>query len=753
MKRALRRYGRWVATSTAIGVLAIAVWLAWPLPAGLIAPPRRASLTLEDRNGVLLRTTRGAEGERQDWLPLADIDPKAIEAFIAVEDRRFYQHAGVDFRALGRAIVTDIRRRRVVSGGSTITMQLARILGLANRGWTGKLGQMLWALRLERHLSKQQILEQYLNRVPLGQGASGVPAAATLYLSTSASHLSLGQAALLGGLASAPSGDNPFVAPDRARARRSMALTRMGALGYITGDEIARARGEPELVRTRSTFLAPHFTSRVLQWAEDSGARLAGTWRTSIDLPLQTALEGEVRHTVALLQDQGVRQAAVVVLDNVTGEILAWVGSPDFWSDTAGQVDMVVSQRQPGSALKPFLYGLAFDRGVTPATVLADIPQTYQTSTGPYQPRNYDRRFHGPVRAREALASSFNVPAVELTDQMGAGALLQTLHAAGLTSLNHSAEYYGLGLALGNGDVDLLDLANGYRALARDGVWEPYRWMAVTRTSGVVPPEGARVVSAGSAALVLDILSDPVARVPGFGVETPFDFSFPVAVKTGTSHHYTDNWAVGVTAGFTVAVWAGNFSGRPMNDVSGVTGAGPLLHRAILDVARLRQPGVFPSPAASGAVHVPVCRLSGLLATANCSPVEEWFLPGTVPRVHDDWQGPGGAVVWPSEYATWAEQEGRGERTPVVTVAPPRSEPFAILSPKDGDLYQIPPGMDARFATIPLRSSGTSADGPVGWSIDGHHTTRTRWRLQLGVHHIRAVAKSGRSAEARIEVR
>ena len=739
-------------------VLALTLWMAWPLPAGLTDPPRVASLTLQDRNGLVLRTTRGALGERRDWVHLGDLDPKVIQAFVAVEDRRFYHHPGVDVRALARAVALDVRRGRIVSGGSTITMQLARILGLAGRGWSGKVGQILWALRLERHLAKQDILEQYLNRVPLGQGAAGVPAAAALYFSSSASHLSLAQAALLGGLASAPSDDNPLVAPDRARARRAAALTRMGAVGYATAEAATRATAEPVMVRTPSSFLAPHFTSRVLEWAEDSAVDLSGTWRTSLDLPLQTSLESEVRHTVDVLQTEGVRQAAVVVLDNGTGEILAWVGSPDFWADTAGQVDMVVSQRQPGSALKPFLYGLAFDHGVTPATILADIPHTYQTSTGPYQPRNYDRRFHGPVRAREALASSFNVPAVALTDQLGAGALLQTLHAAGLRSLTHSAEYYGLGLALGNGDVDLLDLANAYRALARGGEAEPYRWMVGGRGAGVAPGRdgkgGTRVVSAGAAALVLDILADPVARVPGFGIETPFDFPFPVAVKTGTSHHYTDNWAVGVTGGFTVAVWVGNFSGRPMNDVSGVTGAGPLLHRAILDVARIRAAGVLPDPAAHGAIRRSVCRLSGMLATQHCSPLDEWFLPGTAPTSLDNWQNDGGAIVWPAEYAMWAEQEGRREHPAGTEIpVPPRSAEFAIISPQDGDRYQIPPGMDSRFATIPLRVSGAATDGPVRWTIDGQPVARSRWALQLGVHRLRAIAASGRSAEARIEVR
>ena len=352
---------------------------------------------------------------------------------------------------------------------------------------------------------------------------------------------------------------------------------------------------------------------------------MPGPVRTSLDLPLQLTLEAEVRHTVETLSDRGASQAAAVVLDNATGEVLAWVGSPDFWADTAGQVDMVTSPRQPGSALKPFLYALAFDRGYTPASILPDIARVYQTSTGPYHPRNYDRRFHGPVRAREALASSYNLPAVDLASRVGIGSLLHVLHEAGFASLGRSAEYYGLGLSLGNGDVTLLELANGYRALANGGVWRPWRWRAAEPGEPAEP--GRRIATARSAALVLDILDDPVARVPGFGVETPLDFPFPVAAKTGTSRHFTDNWAVGAAGGFTVAVWVGNFSGRPMDGVSGVSGAGPLLHRAVLATAGRHPPGALPTPQAAGAVPVLICRLSGLRATPQCPSAVEWFAP------------------------------------------------------------------------------------------------------------------------------
>ena len=577
---------------TALGgaVAGVAIWVAAPLPASLRDPGPVPGVTLQDRNGQVLRTTRSSEGSRGGWIPLAELDPKILQAFLAVEDHRFYAHHGVDVRGLARAVRDNVRAGHVVSGGSTLTMQLVRLLRGTPRTLPGKLGQMLWAWRLDAHLDKATILEQYLNRVPLGQGTAGVAAAAALYFDADAREVSLGQAALLAALAHAPSRDNPFVAPERARSRRALALSRMVDLGYATPDDAGRAAQEPLLAATRpAPFLAPHFTTRVLQWAEDSAATPVGEWRTTLDLGLQTELEAETRHTVDVLKDRLVAHAAVVVLDNQHGDILAWVGSPDFFADTAGQVDMVVSPRQPGSALKPFLYGLAFDRGVTAATVLPDLPKTYQTTLGPYRPKNYDRRFHGPVRAREALSSSYNVPAVELADRIGVASLLRTLRAAGFATLTHGAEYYGLGLALGNGDVSLLELANAYRGLANGGDWRPIRWRVPSEARELVPSEAREFMSPRAAALVVDILSDPVARIPSFGVETPLDFPFRAAAKTGTSRHFTDNWAVATTANFTVAVWVGNFNGRPMQGVGGITGAGPLLHRAVLLTARRRQ--------------------------------------------------------------------------------------------------------------------------------------------------------------------
>ena len=773
------------ALAAAVVALTTGAWIAWPLPAHVRSAelPSGAGITLTDREGVVLRTTRAADGSRVRWMPLDAIDPDIIAAFVAVEDQRFYRHHGIDWHGVARAAWDNLFEGRVVSGASTITMQLARQVLPLNRGWFGKARQALWALRLEAHLSKQEILERYLNRVEMGQGALGVGAAAALYFDADVGELSLAQAALLAGIAHAPSRGSPLVSPASATQRRAFALTRLKASGYASPAEVQRARGEP-LVAARSVapFLAPHFTSRMLsvlegqpgcaaaddtpsavdaEFALPAGDCLrAGLVKTTLDLTLQSEIESEIRATMLTLRDRGVAHAAVVVIENSTGAVRAWVGSPDFWADTAGQTDMVASARQPGSSLKPFLYGLAFDRGVTPATVLADVQHSYATPAGPYRPRNYDRRYHGPVRAREALASSYNVPAVDLVAQIGPAALLRTLRSAGFSSLTRSGDYYGLGLALGDGDVTLLELANGYRSLVNAGEWKPLRFTGDDPSPSSIT--GTRVMSARSAALVLDILSDPVARAPGFGIETPFDFPFRAAVKTGTSRHFTDNWSVGVTAGFTVAVWVGNFNGRPMQGVSGVAGAGPLLAHAMLLTAKRIPAGDLVRPETVGAHAVEICRVSGMRAGATCPHVTEWFAPGTEPAQDCNWHR-SGAVTLPAEYAEWQAQQ----RAPLssslaaanVRVGDPvgghdtvaANTSFRIVSPRNGDRYQIPPGVPARYATVALLVSGGESGRAIAWYVDGRRTKASRLALAPGAHVIRAVADR-RHDEVRVVV-
>ena len=363
------------------------------------------------------------------------------------------------------------------------------------------------------------------------------------------------------------------------------------------------------------------------------------------------------------------------------------------------------------------------------------------------------------------LLSSFNVPAVELVSRLGAASALHTLRLAGFASLDRGADHYGLGLALGNGDVTLLEQANAYRALANGGVWRPVRWLAEDRPAGDSSAVERRVMTAGASALVLDILADPVARLPGFGAGSALEFPFPVAAKTGTSRHFTDNWAVAVTELFTVAAWVGNFSGRAMRGVSGVTGAAPLVHRLVLATARRYPPGTLPDPQSVGARRLAICRLSGGEPGPECPGETEWFLPGTAPSGRCDWHRDG-RVELPLEYGEWAlgaetvvgssvEQLATTalHGSQMAAASPDRRAPFRIVSPRDGDRYSVPPGTDPRYATLALRAAGQHPGEAVRWFIDGTRLRGERWTLAVGSHVIAAVTASGKRDEVRIDVK
>jgi penicillin-binding protein 1C len=734
-------------TPVAVGL----VWFVIP-PRDALVPRTDVGIEIRDRYGATLRSTRGSDGQRRQWISIDDVDPDLIAAFLAAEDRRFFEHHGIDWRAIMRAMRDNVRAGRIVSGASTITMQVVRLRHGMGRGWIGKIQQALWAMRVEWHYSKQEILESYLNQVPLGQATVGVEAASALYFGRSAAALSLGQAALLAALARMPTAHDPFVHAEAARQRRAGVLDALAASGRVTARDAERATLEPPTAPVSTgAFRAPHYTTRLLGTMQSTTTEQV--IETPLDLELQTVVEDEVRRAVGDLVTHDARYAAVLVMENRTGHVLSWVGSPDFWDSVGGQVDMVVSPRQPGSALKPFLYGLALDRGYTPATVLDDVARTYLTNTGPYAPRNYDRRYHGPVRLRVALASSFNVPAVEVTSRLGVGDFLDLLHAAGFASLVESATHYGLGLTLGNGEVTLLELVNAYRALANDGVWRPANAFGLDASVA----EAHHIMSAQSAALILDMLADPVARIPGFGVDSPFDFAFPVAVKTGTSHHFTDNWAVAVTGAFTVGVWVGNVNGHPMRNVSGVSGAGPLIHRVVLHVASRYPPGLLPNPALHDVVSVEVCALSGKSPGPYCPRVREW-IPQSAPALEPcDWHQSIG-VVLPDPYTEWLEVHERRRDWYVAATAPEsRSElaaspkPFQIIAPLNGDSYRPQPGVDPRYATLGLRSSGGRA--PIQWFVDGQAVSGSRWRLIPGDHVVTAHSAGGETDEVRITVR
>jgi penicillin-binding protein 1C len=611
-------------------VLLLVAWL-WPLPEALRNGTGQLSTRIEDRNGALLYVRQ--QGGRKEFLPLSNIPHEIRDGLIAVEDRTFSSHHGISIRGIVRALLHDIRAGRVVEGGSTITQQLVRTsLASSNRGLLVKLREAWLALKIDSRFTKDQILEQYLNTAYFGQQAYGVNVAARTYFNKDVSELSLAEDALLLGLLNAPSSLNPFRDIAAAKDRRALVLRAMRETGVIDSEREKEALAEPVYLSHGKTLIrAPHFVLWLLGDRPEEFENNAEV-RTTIDLSLQQETERIVENQLAKLSEKNVTSAAVVVLDAENGDILTMVGSADYFDDQHdGAVNVALAPRQPGSAMKPFTYALAFASGMTPATTVADIETRFTTQEGnPYIPRNYDFGYHGLVRLREALANSYNISAIKVLEHVGVPTLLQFLKSVGLTTLTESPEHYGLALTLGDSEVKLLELARAYAIFPHGGRTLGLRTLL---TDAVISGQG--ILDARVAWLIADILSDNDARIAEFGESSSLTFDFPVAAKTGTTRNSRDNWTIGFTPHRIVGVWVGNADNSPMRGTSGVTGAGPIFHDVMLLASRGLPPTPFVRPL--GIVDSTICRLSGKLPTALCpARLTEHFIAGTEPKEKDD---------------------------------------------------------------------------------------------------------------------
>lgn len=595
-------------------------------PDGRLAESWHRGHRIVDRHGVLLRELPSNIGARGEPCTLEDMGDRLLIATLVSEDKRFYRHGGIDGAAIVRALGQNVRHLRIVSGASTITQQLVKLLDAGGRppeegrGVGDKLREAARAQNLEASLDKREILEAYVNRLSYGRNLVGPKAAAQALFGVSPKDLSWAQAALMAVLPRAPSYLDPYKHPERGRLRQRALLAALHEHGVIGAEDLERAHAEPiELHAITHPFEAAYLIESLR--ADELGglAHDEPQTRLAIDLALQRDAERIVDgHARRLHEEGGAHSAAALIVDNSSGEVLAYVGGQG-WSDEPGaHLDMVLAPRQPGSTLKPFIYAMAFARGLQPSDMLADVPAQFGEPGGGYAPNNFDRTFIGPVSAREALAGSLNVPAVRLTRELGGEAVLQTLRMLGMTALDRDATHYGLALALGSGEVPLWQLVEAYVALARGG-------NAIDLSVHPVsdPPDGMQVFPADAAAAVADALSDPLARVRGLGGTGPFLFEHDVAVKTGTSSGYRDAWTVGFTRERTVAVWVGNPDGSRMKKMTGGAGAGPVfadLMRAAME--RVPQRGsLFETELL---ITARVCPLSGRPAGDAC--------PVTVPR-------------------------------------------------------------------------------------------------------------------------
>ncbi len=685
--RRTRRNTLIVAFAVTLAVAWAILWLA--LFADL--PPVRAvtersvrpTTQILDRNGVLLYEVLDPNAGKQINLSLDSIPPACIQATLATEDKRFYRHWGVDPVAIGRAFYQNVRADgSIVSGGSTITQQVARTLLLEpeeryTQSLRRKLREAYLAVKLEARFSKDEILALYLNQTYYGNFAFGTEAAAQIFFGKPAAQLARGECALLAGLGQYPTGYNPLIEPETAKARQLTVLRLMREAGFIDASAETAIAAEP--LRYRSNLFAikaPHFVMYVQdllynrlgpERLREGGLRVT----TTLDLGLQQAAENAVDYRLDLLNcrkpglctpttdpNRRVDNAAAVVLDSHTGDILTMVGSPDYFdASIQGNVNAALSLRQPGSAIKPLTYAAALDPGwsasagvepLTPATIIADLPTTFYVSDAdgarmPYTPVNYDRRAHGPVSVREALANSFNVPAVKVMDRLGVESLKRIAAEAGITTFTGD---FGLALTLGGGELRLLELTAAYGMLDDGRRLDPRAILSIeelgsdggaesarTLFAAPQPAPGAHVIDPQTAWLLTDILDDDVARLPAFGGNSVLSLPFAAAAKTGTTTDWRDNWTLGYSTERVVGVWVGNADNTPMLDVSGIDGAGPIW-RDLMRAAHPTPPPPFTRP--SGIVDLLICAPSGMVATRDCPRTRmEHFRAGSEPTEPD----------------------------------------------------------------------------------------------------------------------
>ncbi|CAB5696811.1 Penicillin-binding protein 4 precursor [Delftia tsuruhatensis] len=661
---------------------------------------RSSETALLSREGeVLQRQRTDTSVRRGEWVALSDISPALRTALVLSEDKRFYEHSGVDWKAVSAAAWGNLWNQRT-RGASTITMQLAGLLdgdwrqGPGGRSVVQKLGQTVAAQVLDRRWRKDQILEAYLNLVPFRGEIVGIDALSRTLFGKAAHGLDAREAAIAAALVRAPN-----ALPERVGQRACGVLQALAPEDVAARDCKAMELLTASMLQRRqwaaSEGMAPHLARRLLAGGQ---ARGLASVRSTLSAPVQRFAVQSLQQQLRELQGRNVEDGAIVVLDNATGDVLAWVGSSGDLSQAA-EVDGVTAMRQPGSTLKPFLYAQAIaERRLTAASLIEDSSAHIPTQNGLYIPQNYDRRFKGWVSARTALASSLNVPAVRTLVMVTPDAFFSQLQRLGLP-LRESGGYHGFSLALGSAEVPLLQLTNAYRALANGGQLTPVRW-----TPGQARAEApVQAIDARAAFIVGDILSDPMARAPTFGTDSVLATRFWTAVKTGTSKDMRDNWAVGWSQRYTVGVWVGNARGDAMHSVSGTSGAAPVW-AAVMGFLHARTPSR--APKAPDGVLQQAVRFG---PDASGLPLEsargEWFVAGTQQNLFA-MAGSGLPV---------ASSSGRGTSA---------ASPVRIARPANGTILALDPDIppDRQRVQLSARPAGTAA-------MQEWQDASLRWRM------------------------
>ncbi len=699
--------------------------LFFPLPENLDTSAPEGLVFLDEEGSVIRRML---DGDLRAEAPAAfnEFPRVLIEATLAAEDSRFYQHNGIDLLGTLRSVRDALTHGRFTSGASTISQQTIKIYSPPRRRtFRTKLIETMTARKLEMFFSKEEILTAYLNRLPYGNQFTGARAATRGYFNKPLSDLSAAEAALLAGLPNKPTRLNPFRNMAGAEKRRDWILMRMAEENFLSKPDHDAACEEAIQLQRGSVaeFNAPHFIELILTRNPDIATRVDKKVETTLNFRLQNFVEQTLISELSrLVEKSGTNddlQGAVVVIENQTGAIRSLTGSRSFFGSRSGQINGSWKPRSAGSTLKPFTYLIGFENGFTAASILADTPIEYITSTGSYQPVNFDRQFTGPVSIREALANSLNVPAVKLLNEIGGAEALHDRLTTGLgfSSLTADANRYGLGLTLGNAEVRLLELTNGYATIARLGEHRPCRLLSEDKGT---PPSS--VFDRNACWLIADILSDNQARSKAFGLNSSLKLPFRAAAKTGTSTDFRDNWTVGFTPEYTVGVWVGRFDNQPLDKVSGAIGAAPIYHRVMAELYREREPAWYQRP--DGIERKTVDRISGKLITdtielAPSRTKAEWFINGNLPLVATaaDYTD-SGLTILPSTYHSWwrnASNPAKQFSAIARASESPAAPTLRIVSPLEGTVALLDPDLPGNGNLFPLEVS-SSDTSEIEWS-------------------------------------
>lgn len=693
--------------------------------------PLPASLRLEktdtrkprvlDRNGIPLAVTYQNRWNLHDSLPLFEVPQILKKAFIYSEDKRFYSHKGVDWLARTHALLQNLAAFKAVRGASTITEQVVRMINPRPRTLWSRWLEGIEGNLLEKRFSKEDILEFYLNQVPYAANRRGVAQAARYYFNRHIDTLSIREMLALVVLVRAPGRMDLY----RDRHKIEPSLRRLAAGLYeeniITGADYESILDESfKLEPSRLPVQASHFIQHIYKNPKfaDRSRRILSTLDSSLQKRSQAILDQRLKD----LGSRNVTDGAILVVDHQTGEVLAWVNGGGFSSQLPGsQIDAVLTPRQPGSTLKPFLYALAIESGWTPATLIDDSPLSSSVGSGLHSYHNYSRQHYGPLRLREALGNSLNIPAIKAVRFTGVNRFFGRLHELGFSSLTEHPDYYGEGLALGNGEITLYELVQAYSALAGKGRFRPLR---VTLDYPGGKEEQRKVFTPPVVSLIGNILSDPDARRLEFGEGNLLRFPLETAVKTGTSSDYRDAWAVGFSDRHTVGVWMGNLDQSSMQDITGSVGPAVVLRAVFAELNRHRESKpLYLSPKLS---KVKICRVSGKIAHSSCNAIDEWFLPENKPK-----------EVCSSHDASHAQEikkeEDYDNKLADVKVSQPVDGLYMAMDPR------IPDGLEAFLFKL---DDNIKADR-VEWIVNKEIVGITKddkkeflWRMSRGRHRM-----------------